>query len=346
MKRISFLGLLLAVGISRASADPVCPGAQWEHVDPHAAGWNVEKLVQVRRRLESMATSAMVVVHRGKLVMDYGRPSAPILVRSVRKSLLSVLYGIARERGQIDLEADLQELGVDDRCPLTVTEKTATIKDLLSARSCVYIAAAAETAAMEAARPPRGSCRPGESWYYNNWDFNALGTIYQARTGSDVFTALETELAQPLQFEHFSKARDTRNLYVPTSIYPAYHMYLSAKDLARIGVLMSRGGDWCGRRIVSERWIVESTAPISSATGNPGIAYGYLWWVGENRIHFGNRFSGPVFSARGHLGQVLLVARSEDLVIAHLVESASETRRLQGGQFNDLLTLLRSAMPQ
>ena len=338
------LALLIATNLTWAATDQTCPGEKWEKIEPNSAGWNVEKLNEARQMLSTMDTSALVVVHKGKVVMDYGRPSSSILLHSARKSIMSMLFGIAHAQGKIDLAASLKDLSIDDRSPLTEVEKSATIKDLLSARSCVYIEAAAETKEMKAARPPRGSCKPGESWYYNNWDFNALGTIYKQLTGNDVYEGLKLELAQPLQFENFTKMLDTKYQYEFSSVHPAYHIYLSANDLARVGLLMSRKGDWCGKQIVPESWVSESTAPISK-TKNQGIAYGYMWWIGENGIHFGNRFKGPVFSARGHLGQILVVAQTEDLVIAHLVDSNTESKQLKGGEFNKVLKMILSAMP-
>src|SRR5215207_10720892 len=55
----------------------------------------------------------------------------------------------------------------------------------------IYHGAAYETFDMARARPPRGSHAPGEFWYYNNWDFNALGTIYTRLTGEDIFEAVQ-----------------------------------------------------------------------------------------------------------------------------------------------------------
>jgi len=58
------------------------------------------------------------------------------------------------------------------------------VRMLLEARSGVYHAALYETPAMAKQRPARGSHEPGTFWYYNNWDFNALGTIYEHATGN------------------------------------------------------------------------------------------------------------------------------------------------------------------
>ena len=75
--------------------------------------------------------------------------------------------------------------------------------DLLRARSGVYLAAAGEVDAMRDARPPRGSHAPGTFWYYNNWDFNVLGTIYRRVTGEDIFQAIEAHIAKPIGMQDY-----------------------------------------------------------------------------------------------------------------------------------------------
>jgi CubicO group peptidase (beta-lactamase class C family) len=84
----------------------------------------------------------------------------------------------------------MADLGIDDSPPsLTAEEKQATVRHLLQARSGVYHVALAESPAVAAARPPRGSHPPGTFWYYDNWDFDALGTISEQETGAGIFLA-------------------------------------------------------------------------------------------------------------------------------------------------------------
>jgi CubicO group peptidase (beta-lactamase class C family) len=60
-----------------------------------------------------------------------------------------------------------------------------------------------ETSAMARARPKRGSHAPGTFWYYNNWDFNALGTIYEHATGSGIYDALDRQIARPIGMQEY-----------------------------------------------------------------------------------------------------------------------------------------------
>jgi CubicO group peptidase (beta-lactamase class C family) len=76
-------------------------------------------------------------------------------------------------------------------------------------------------------RPPRFSHKPGTFWYYNNWDFNALGAIYEHAVGSSIYDAFEREIARPIGMEDY---RPSDGTYVSgaASIYPAYTFLMCA----------------------------------------------------------------------------------------------------------------------
>lgn len=345
---IGLLAVSLCTPFFAHAATATFPERTWRVAPPEVSLWSADALKQADEMARAMGTDAYLVVHHGVIVHQYGEVSKPMNMFSGRKSVLSVLYGIAVDRHTIDLDKTLTDLGIDDQDALTPTEKTATVRQLLQARSGVYHPAAYETATMKEVRPLRGSHTPGSFWYYNNWDFNTLGKIYQNLSGKDVFTALNDDLAKPLQFEDFDKARDTEFVYERASQYPAYVMRLSARDAARIGLLMARDGHWQDRQIISKQWVAESSTSYSDTS--PGVGYGYLWWVGQHGKHFGQTFPGPVFSARGNYGQYVIVDPQRDLVIVHRVNASPLTMLFKtgptGGQFNGLLKQVLSAAPK
>ena len=152
-------------------------------------------LTDIAQRLQRWHVSAAQIRHAGRTIVEVGDVSRPIDVHSMRKSILSALVGLAHDRGEIDLDATLCELDIDDTPTLSEEERSATIEDLLTARSGVHLPVADGGAL---GRPPRGSHRPGAFWCYNNWDFNVLGHIYERIVGRSVFVAFEHELAGPL----------------------------------------------------------------------------------------------------------------------------------------------------
>ena len=131
-------GWLAADAIAGEIADRF-PDAEWQHVDPAAAGWSADELKAAEEWSGHMGSTAVVVIQHGAVVAEWGDIAAKTQLASVRKSLLSALIGIAVERRQIVLDQPIGELGIDDNEPsLTAEEKTATVRELPEARSGIY----------------------------------------------------------------------------------------------------------------------------------------------------------------------------------------------------------------
>ncbi len=293
------------------------PAPRWQRLaSPEQAGWSPERLEEAKAFAKDVHSDALLVVHKGVVVLDHGNPGARYSLHSVRKSLMSVMVGIYNDKGRLDTGATLKELGIDDREGLTEEEKQATVSDLLTSKSGVYHPAAYETRGMRERRPDRGAHQAGEHWFYNNWDFNTLVTIFNEQTGADFFEAFENDLAAPLGMEHF-RLDDTRYRYErDKSIHPAYLFRMSAADLARVGLLYLREGEFNGRQIVSEDWIDRSTSPVHVwDKDKPYSGYGYMWKVTKDG-----------FYAAGRGGQRLYVVPKHDLVIVHLVDTKNRKR--------------------
>jgi CubicO group peptidase (beta-lactamase class C family) len=246
-----FLAIVATFIAASAYAQPVGP---WRNADG-ASGLSAAVRKAVQDYGNTLKPTAVMFVQDGRVIASFGDVSRKVTMQSVRKSLLSALYGIAVSEGRINLASTLTELGIDDNPPsLTDAEKHATVRDLLMARSGIYHPAAYETGDMAAKRPQRGSHAPGSFWYYNNWDFNALGTIYRKATGEDIFKSFEQRIARPLGMEDFA-ARDGQYVTEPQSIHQAYPFRLSARDAARFGLLFLNGGQWREQQIIPAAWI-------------------------------------------------------------------------------------------
>jgi CubicO group peptidase (beta-lactamase class C family) len=307
------LCLLLAARVA-AAADRF-PEAAWERIDPEAAGWSTGKLAKAQQWSQRIGSTAVMVVHRGAVVAEWGDTSARTPLASVRKSLLGALIGIAVERGEIDLSRPIGALGIDDNEPsLTAEEKSATVRDLLMSRSGIYHPALYETAAMAAQRPRRHSHKPGSFWYYNNWDFNTLGTIYEHAVRSSIFDAFEREIARPIGMQDY-RPSDGEYFVGAASVYPAYPIRMSARDLARFALLYLHKGRWQDRQVVPAKWVEESTQAYSRSEFGPG--YGYLWWTGPLDGGFAPSVEPPrgIFFAQGVGGQYAFVIPGYDLVV-------------------------------
>ena len=309
------------------------PTDRWHRAArPEMLGWSSKTLADAKAESERLGTSAVVIVENGVVVDAWGNLHKRYQSRSVRKSYLSMLFGQAVADGDIDLSATLEELGIDDKSPLTPEERQATVFDLLTARSGVYHPANFESRGMRRKRPPRGSHPPGSFWYYNNWDFNALGTIYERATGDSIFDAFRRQIAGPLQMQHH-RAEDTTYFRGRHSVHPAYRFRMSPLDLARIGLLYLRHGVWQGRQVLPAGWVAQSTRAYVD-TGRIGFhaGYGFMWWVGEDG-----------FAAVGARGQRLFVMPARNLVIVHIVDADEKDRRMRTKQIRVLLQKILGA---
>jgi CubicO group peptidase (beta-lactamase class C family) len=292
------------------------PGESWDALDAAALGWSGLALDRVRDQYESIGSDALLVVDRGVLVVRWGNAERNHIVQSVRKSFVSGLFGIYEAEGAIDLSLSMADLGIDDSVPpsLTDLEKEATLRQLLQARSGIYHEAAAESQSMKDARPPRWSHPPGTFHYYNNWDFNVLGVVFVQLTGRDVFEALHDRFAVPLQMQDFAPSNGFYQ-YEAVSEHPAYPFAMSARDMARYGLLFAREGRWRDEQIVPQDWVEESTAAYSDTGGD--FHYGYMWWVGKPERFRGHR----MFAALGGSGHAIFVFPDIDVVVVHRVDA-------------------------
>jgi CubicO group peptidase (beta-lactamase class C family) len=282
------------------------PTKEWmKYKAPEEAGWSSERLEKIA--INSNASS-IVLVYDGKIVFTYGEYWRRFKLHSMRKSLLSALYGIHVENGSIDLNKTLEELDIDDKTPLTKQEKEAQIIDLLKARSGVFIPSGQETDEMKKARPKRGSHAHGTFWYYNNWDFNVLGTIFNQETKSDIFEEFYYKIAIPINMQDFRLIDGTYDYELQYTNHPAYPFKMSGRDLARFGQLYLQKGKWDGKQIIPEDWIKQSTTSWSK-TANSKQSYGYLWWIEENF------FGSKIFYAAGLGGQIIGVFPKQNAVL-------------------------------
>ena len=342
--------VLAAPALAQAPPDAVFPGERWEYVarsGQQAYGWSPEGLQRAFAFVRDSAhTTGLVVVDRGRVVFRFGDVEGLSYLASARKSVLSILYGRWVEDGTIDLEKTLRDMGMDDEGGLLEVENDATIHHLVTARSGVYHAASNSGDDLASA-PPRGSQKPGTYMLYNNWDFNAAGAAFELATGRDIYDELEAQLAIPLQFEDWDRSAQRKSGDLTVSRNPAYHMWLSTRDMARIGYLMLREGSWNGKQVVSRDWVRRISSVVTPLEEmNPPrrrdgyFGYGYMWWVWD-----GPEATGPfegAYTARGAVGQWITVLPAVDLVVAHKTNPVY-SRTTSWGSWERMMELLLEA---
>ncbi|HVW26878.1 MAG TPA: serine hydrolase [Polyangiaceae bacterium] len=276
--------------------------------------------------LERSVTTALLVLKDDDLVSERyflgASADSPLTSWSVAKSVVSVLTGIARDEGRIGAlstplgalspklaGSDYGEVSLHDA--LTMSSGIAFSEEYDDARSDIHTMFArvfyfGESVPHYLATRSR-EVAPGTRFHYASSDTLALGLALRDAVGTSLAEYLEEKLWKPLGMEYDA----TWNAEGDTGMELAFCcLNVRARDFAKIGRLMARGGDWDGKRVVSEAWVRESTR--AEAPRTPGRlprhpwGYQYQWWV-----------PGPpgVFMAAGVWGQFIYVDSVRQVVI-------------------------------
>lgn len=345
MKKITSLFIFcLTLLLVENTYSQTFPKETWQkiqHTDFY--GWRSDLLNQVQEYVvDSTATTGMMVIHEGRVMFQYGNISENSYIASCRKSILAMLYGKYVSNGTIHLDETLEELGIDQQEQLLDIEKKARIKDLISARSGVYLPSS-NSGDMQHLGPKRGSMKPGEYWLYNNWDFNMAGHIFEMKTKRNIYDEIESQFAVPLSMQDWDRTIQEKSGDLTASDILAYHIWFSARDMARLGLLMLNHGKWDDQQIIEKEWVEEMTtakstfedldqvAPFINDDGT-NFSYGYMWWLwdtSEDDIMHG------AYSAQGAYGQNITVIPNINTVIV------IKTNALYERQYGNHHTLIR-----
>lgn len=342
------------------SPETFSPGAKWETVSPESAGYSSARLNALSDWLKTENTTAMMVTVHGKVIFQYGDVSRVSVVASVRKSILSMLYGKYAFTESFDLQKTVKQLGLDDKQPFLPIEERATVEQLLAGRSDIFIVPdKLDPSSANSYQPRRGSALPGTFYSYNEWDFNAAGTAFEKLTGKNIYDALETDLARPIGMQDFDRKRQVKVDNLPSSVHQGYPMFLSTRDMARLGQLMLRQGNWNGKQVISGDWVRYSTllwTPFQEMYpswlrnyADPGRwGFGLTWFVWDEPPYLAHSWAGPMqgaFMAQGSGGQYIAVLPEADMVIVHKVDLDPKPQRqeITPVQWNTILNMVIAA---
>ena len=292
---------------------------------------NPVELEALTEFLDTTDSAAFLAVAGGQVVYRHGQIGRAYASHSIRKSFLSALVGNAVVEGKITLTNRLLELSINDVNSLSAQKQSATVGDLLKSRSGIYLPAAAVDPGTQ--RPTRDSVTPGSQYFYNNWDFNVMGTIYEQATGDGLYDRFEQEIAIPLGMEDF-RVEDQFYIYERRlSDHPAYMFLINARDMARFGQLYLDQGRWNGEQLISSQWVTDSTTAYSDTGSESRPGFGYMNW---SITHDG-------FMTTGSGGHKIKVIPAQDLVVVIRVDTYNDGERVRDSTFNQAVDLLLQA---
>ncbi len=323
------------------------PAEKWS-APVATTAWDSNLLNQLTAKFHSLDSAAMMVIHQGRPILALGKNDERYDMASLRKSVASALIGTQIVRPELSLDTTIGETRLDEsELPLSATEKTVTLAQLMGSRSGIYRSAHYEMGSWKRAKRAvadyalethgKPQLPPGSYWLYNNWDFNLAVALMEARLGEKAGPLFANTIAAPTQMQDF-RAQDVT--YVGNDSYaerrmgnvsdiPAYMFTMSTRDLARLGLLYLNCGQWQDHQIVPRDWVLRSTRGQDIADGAPSENsfhhqfgdYGLMWWVDRpgNRTWTGLKTREPVYFGQGYRGHYLWVAPYLDLVVVHQV---------------------------
>lgn len=301
--------------------------APWIKVDAESVGMDGNALFVaglLAADIERMRS--LLVVKDGRLAYEryYGGagPNSLADVRSVTKSIVGTLTGIALERGTIEsLDQPITDFLHGPEFDVRVEHALVSVGDLVTMSSGFewaesgtvgYDAWIASDDHVDYLLDRALADPPGEAFKYNSAAVHALGVLVEKAVGQSLEAFADEALLGPLGIG------DRAWEALPSGyVNGGSGLDLRPRDLARIGQLYLQEG-WSGDRpVVPASWIGEATTPRWSDLGSTGpidgLSYGYLWWLDLDH--------DAVF-AWGYGGQFLYLVPGERLAVVATTEWA------------------------
>lgn len=263
--------------------------------------------------------AGFIVIKDGRLVAEkYTQGHGPGSVWtsfSVAKSIVSLLYGVALRDGSIR--------SLDDPVTRYLPALRGSAYDVVKLRELLQMSSGvawnedetdpnsdlAKSGRIGRTRGLEGllafmkqlprKAPPGTVFNYNTGETHLAGAVLRAATGRSLAQYLSEKIWQPAGME-----ADAYWLLMRQGDAEFGGCCISAtlRDYGRLGLLMLRGGITSdGTRLISKRWIAESTTAAPTAPN-----YGYLWWIERNGR----------YAASGIFGQYIYVDPEHQIVVA------------------------------
>lgn len=292
--------------------------AGWKYSTPEAQGMRSDELAEFIKTFTQphFNVNSLIVARHGTIVAElHGSPDQSEVLRDIKsgsKSVLSVLVGIAIDKGYIK--------GVDEKVlsffpeftPANMDDRKAamTVRDLLTMGSgfmCDMYGTPGSDAIDTGAKDTAYQClnkpmayQPGEKFQYCQCNAYLLASILERKTGMGTLAFADKYLFRPLgitRAEWLTAQEGIAKGFVGLHLLP--------KDLAKIGQLFLNKGQWDGKQVVPVKFLEDATA-AQIATGWPDASYGYQWWTID---------SAKAVMAMGIGGQYILINPAKDVLV-------------------------------
>ena len=310
------LGSVAASGQGDAAGVP-WPTEAWEcsaPIDQTVSIAALERLFSAARRF----VDTVLVVRNGYIVFERNASNfasgAKHFLFSTTKSILSILVGIAIDKGYIE-NVDQPVLSFfPNRSVANLDERkrSLTLEHLLTMTSgfdcCednneTFNRMAGSWDWLQFALDLPVIRTPGETFEYCNANSHLISCILTEATGVSALAFAQEHLFGPLGIEEVVWDADPQGKSIGCT-----GLWMAPRDLAKVGLLLLEGGRWDGQQIVSSSWIEACIQPRAICTDyGYRNGYGYQWWIGTETDGW--------FFTSGYQGQHLFVLPEQELVV-------------------------------
>jgi CubicO group peptidase (beta-lactamase class C family) len=266
------------------------------------------------RAKELPRVRSLIVQWKGEIIREqyYGGATRATRanMKSASKSIVSALVGIAIAQGHIrGVDHTIGELLPAETRSLSPDKRAITIADLLSMRAGLRSTSFDNYGAWVTSRnwvsyalsQPMTEERGGPM-VYSTGNTHLLSAILTRATKMNTHRFAQRHLARPLGIELRAWQADPQGIY-----FGGNDMYMTPRDMLKIGTLYLNGGMHDGRQVVPRAWVDSSWSPRTNSPWN-GNGYGYGWWTRNAQGY-------DVHYAWGYGGQFIFIVPELQLVV-------------------------------
>lgn len=294
----------------------------------------MEYLIEFEKKIKKDHIDSVLVQNDNRLIFEYYRnrkmKEKQHKIYSITKSVLSILVGIAIDKGFIkDTNTSIVDFFPEYNDD---ANNDITVKHLLTMTSGLHWPGNNRmipsknwvdfVMQQEKVHPP------GKEMVYSCGSSHLLSAILQSTTGVSTEDFANKHLFTPLGITNYKWNKDAQGVNIG-----GFGLSMKTADMLRIGSLYLNMGKWKSKQIVSARWVKESTRPkvkIDDTT-----SYAYHWW----NIALENQ-TATFFCASGYEGQYIIVAPEYKLITVFTSSIKDESSRPLRYFENDLLPYL------
>jgi CubicO group peptidase (beta-lactamase class C family) len=337
------LHILFLLIVNIADAEQMAfPGKEWQQMSPESQGVSSKKLGSAIQYLAKNSgkdgVKELVVVRNGYIIWKGKEIDKVHGVWSLTKSFTCTVLGllIDDEKATLDTPAWNYSPGMAKTYPAVTLRHFTTM-------TSGYYAVGDEPRSSYKHGPSLTPFKPGNTPLftppgskYAYWDsaMNQFANVLTRIAGEPIEILFKRRIADPIQMNRskwiwgdFGKVDGI--IVNGGSGNNNKHIFISARELARLGHLFLNHGKWNGKQLISEAWVTEATKshvpssmPLARNSGADGRGvYGYNWWRNGIKPDGKRKWPGAppgTYSASGYNNNDMFVIPEWNMVIVRL----------------------------